>query len=245
MKKQLKILLELQICDDRISEILRKSAEGPVKIQRLKEILEEFDKQIRENEDRLETLKKDRRGVEREVQELEGRIEKSGIKLSNIKSNKEYTAGLKEIEDLKSMKFSLEDRVLQYMEEMEAIEKDLRDRKKRKGEAALDAEKATLSIQGEMNELSRKLEELQRQRPLLTEKIEKGLLKSYSLLLERRRGQAVTAVVRGVCQACHIGVPPQQFNDLLKGDAILTCPHCNRIIYWGEDEEFQTEPRVE
>lgn len=241
MKEKLKLLLELQTCDDKISAILRKKAEGPPKIQMLREGLEEIDKQISEIEDKLEMIKKERRKVEREVQDLDGRVEKSGIKLSNIKSNKEYTAGLKEIEDLKSMKFSLEDKVIQYMEEAEVLENDLQARKKMKGEAAIETEKEVLSIQREMNELDRELEGLQQQRPLLTDKIEKDLLKSYSLLIARKRGQAICAVVRGVCQACHIGFPPQIFNDLLKGDDILTCPHCNRIIYWGEDQEFQTE----
>lgn len=245
MKEKLKLLLELQTCDDKISEILRKKAEGPPKIQMLKQGLEEIDKQNSASEEKLEILKKERRTMEREVQDLEGRIEKSGIKLSNIKSNKEYTAGLKEVEDLKFMKFSLEDKVIQCMEEDEALEKDLQARKKRKGEAAIETEKAILSIQGEMKELDKKLEELQRQRPLLTERIEKDLLKSYSLLIARKGGQAISAVVRGVCQACHIGFPPQKFNDLLKGDAILTCPHCNRIIYWGEDQDFQLERTAE
>jgi len=43
---------------------------------------------------------------------LENRVKKSESKLSNVKSNKEYTAALKEIDDLKKGKFSLEDNVL-------------------------------------------------------------------------------------------------------------------------------------
>ncbi len=238
MKEKLKLLLELQNCDSRIGEILRKKSEGPARIQKLREGLEQIEKQNRESEERLDALRKERRAMEREVQELEGKIEKSEIKLSNIKSNKEYTAGLKEIEDLKSMKFSLEDQVIQRMEQIEGIEKDLRDRKKKKEEAAAETQRAVLSVQGEMKELDRRLEELQRQRPFLAERIEKDLLRTYTLLMERKGGQAVGAVVRGVCQVCHIGLPPQKFNDLLKGDSILTCPHCNRIIYWGEDQEF-------
>jgi predicted nucleic acid-binding Zn-ribbon protein len=245
LKEKLKLLLELQNCDSRINELLRKRSEGPKRIQGLKQELEEIDKQNREAEGRLESLKKERRQMEREVQELEGKVQKSEIKLSNIKSNKEYTAGLKEIEDLKSMKFSLEDKVINFMEEIEALEKDLQTKKKRKAEATIETEKAILSVEEQMKELGSKLESLQRQRPSIAEKIEKGLLKSYTVLMERKGGQAVSAVVRGVCQACHIGLPPQKFNDLLKGDEILTCPHCNRIIYWGEDLEFQAEERVE
>jgi hypothetical protein len=245
LKEKLKLLLELQTCDNLITGILRKKAEGPLKIKGLREDLDEIDRRNKETHDRLDTLKKERRGFESEVQELEGKIKKSGIKLSNVKSNKEYAAALKEIEDLKAMQLSLEDKILKYMEDMEGLEKDLQSRKKEKENATVEAEKLTLVVQQEMKDLDRQLEGLQQQRPHLIQSVEKGLLRTYSLLMERRGGLAVASVVRGVCQACHLGLPPQDFNNLLKGDAILTCPHCNRLIYWGEDQDFQTEQRPE
>lgn len=243
LKKRLKLLLELQTCDNQVTGILRKKAEAPLRIKGLRGDLEEIDRQNKEAQDKLEAIKKERRGFESEVQELVGRIEKSSIKLSNVKSNKEYTAALKEIEDLKAMQFSLEDKILKYMEDTENLEKDLQSRKKKRQEAAAEAEKMTIVMQEEIKELDKQLEALQQQRPHLIEGVEKSLLKTYSLLMERKGGQAVAAVVRGVCQACHIGLPPQDFNNLLKGDAILTCPHCNRLIYWGEDQEFQAETK--
>ncbi|RJR32731.1 MAG: hypothetical protein C4576_29465 [Desulfobacteraceae bacterium] len=244
MKKRLKLLLELQTCDNRIHQIIRKKAEGPLRMKGLRGELEEIDQQNKDALDRLEVLKKERRKFESEVQELVGKIEKSGLKLSNVKSNKEYAAALKEIEDLKSMQFAVEDKILKFMEDIDTLEKDLRDRKKKREETAAETEKMTRVVQEEMKELDRRLEALQGERPQLVEKVEKSLLKTYSLLMERKGGQAVAAVVRGVCQACHIGLPPQDFNNLLKGDAILTCPHCNRLIYWGEDQEF-TEQKQE
>lgn len=239
MKKKLKLLLELQICDNRISDILRKKAEGPLRVQKIKEGLAELEERSRESGDRLEELKKERRKLETEAHEFDGKIEKSEIKLSNIKSNKEYAAALKEIEDLKSTRSSVEDRVLQHMEEIEKIEKELLVHKKKAEEAAIEAEKTIQTIKKEEKELNLQLEGLQSRRPHLTEMLDKDLLKTYHLLKERKGGLAVSAVVRGVCQTCHMGFPPQKFNELLKGDAVLTCPHCNRLIYWGEDQDFQ------
>lgn len=244
MKKQLLLLLELQKCDNQIRDLLRKKSEGPLRIQEFRSELEEVARGARENEERLEILKKERRNVERDVLDLEAKIEKSGAKLSGVKSNKEYTAALKEIEDLKSMRSSIEDRLLQAMEEIERLEKGLQLQKKEKVEATAKVEKSVAAVQEEMNALEGQLAGLQKQRPEFTEHIDKSLLKTYSLLMERKGGLAVSAVIKGVCQSCHIGFPPQQFNDLLKGDAIQTCPNCNRMIYWGEDEDFQAAQRV-
>jgi uncharacterized protein len=244
LKKQLLLLLELQRCDSQISEILRKKSEGPLRTKKHQSELDEVEKGATESEGRLETLRKERRNVEREVLDLEGKIEKSGIKLSSVKSNKEYTAALKEIEDLKTMRSSIEDRLLHTMEEIEGLERDIQVHKKKRVEVSAEVGKAVSAIQEEMTELENQLAELQKKRPLFLERIDKGLLKTYTLLMERKGGLAVSAVVKGVCQSCHIGFPPQQFNDLLKGDAIQTCPNCNRMIYWGEDEDFQAAQRA-
>ena len=40
----------------------------------------------------------------------------------------------------------------------------------------------------------------------------------------------------GVCFGCHMNILPQQFIDLQKGVEILQCPHCQRILYWQEEE---------
>ena len=69
--------------------------------------------------------------------------------------------------------------------------------------------------------------------------IDQELLKKYLFLKERKGGQAISPVVGGVCQTCHMGIPPQKFNELIKGHSLLACPNCDRIIYWGEDQHYQ------
>jgi predicted nucleic acid-binding Zn-ribbon protein len=64
------------------------------------------------------------------------------------------------------------------------------------------------------------------------------MLKTYDLLRARRAEVAISAVVGGICQACHLEIPPQKFNELQRCKEMMSCPHCNRLIYWGEDEFF-------
>ena len=101
MKDKINDLIFLQDCDNRIQEIINKKNEGPLRIKKLEDELNSVESKFQEEHNRLELFKKDRRWIEQEIQDFVDNMEKSTIKLSNIKSNKEYRAALKEIEDFK------------------------------------------------------------------------------------------------------------------------------------------------
>lgn len=244
MKDKVSLLIELQSFDDRIEEIRKRKEQGPLRIQALKDALDVAEKGFKEDLERLERLKKERRGIEQEIQDLENKVEKSSIKLFNIKSNKEYTAALKEIEDLKKIKFLTEDKALQAMEEIEEMEKKSLEHKKRQPELRGKYEKDKQEIENELIGLNKELENLEEKRNDLIQKIEQDLLKKYLLLRERKGGQAISPVIAGVCQTCHMGIPPQKFNELIRGHSLMACTNCGRIIYWGEDQHFQKTENV-
>ncbi|CAD7771580.1 C4-type zinc ribbon domain protein [Candidatus Methanoperedenaceae archaeon GB37] len=62
---------------------------------------------------------------------------------------------------------------------------------------------------------------------------------------KRRNGRAVVSVNDAVCEGCHMHIPPQNYNELLKCDKLMTCPSCQRIIYWkGLLEKNTGEPKA-
>lgn len=244
MKDKISILIQLQALDDKIEQINNGKAQGPLRIRELKNTLDAAEAGFQKDFDQLELLKKERRRIEQDIQDLENKIEKSTAKLYNVKSNKEYTAALKEIEDLKKIKFITEDKVIQAMEEIEEIEKKSFEHKKRQPEMRAQFEKAKTEIEKELNMLNQDLADLNERREALIQSVDQDLLKRYEVLKDRRGGRAVSQVIAGVCQTCHMNIPPQKFNELIRGESLLTCPHCYRIIYWGEDEHFQKRESV-
>lgn len=38
-----------------------------------------------------------------------------------------------------------------------------------------------------------------------------------------------------ICPSCHIAIPPQDFNEMLRGEHIMSCPNCQRLIVWRDD----------
>ncbi len=239
MEEKISLLVQLQECDNRIREILRKKAEGPRRIGKLREELDAFESRFKAEGERLEMLKTDRRRMEKEIQELESRMEKSSIKLSNIKSNKEYKAALKELDDLKQSKAITEDKAIQIMEEIEELEKGSSENLAQQAELREKFDRDRSAIEKEIETLDKSLAELDTKKRDFHRIIDPDLLKRYLFLSERKEGQAIISVIGGICQACYMGLPPQKFNELIKGHALMSCPYCHRLIYWGENEQFQ------
>lgn len=239
MKDKIGDLIALQDCDNKIREIMNKKNEGPSRIKKLAEDLDAITKEFQEKHDRLDLLRKDGRKIDQEIQELEEKIEKSNIKLTIIKSNKEYKAVLKEIDDLKHAKFQIEDKAIQVMEELEELEEICNENKEKEVELRKAFEGDKEEIERELEALDEELKILNAKRENFTDAIDQDLLKKYLYLRDHKAGQAISPVLGGVCQICHMNIPPQAFNELIRGDSLMTCTNCNRIIYWAEDEHFQ------
>jgi uncharacterized protein len=238
LKDHLKQLILLQECDNRLKTNQVKRDSVPVRIKRLEEAFEEATRIFNSKFEKLDSLEKEKRALEKEIQVIESRAQKSQEKLNNIKSNKEYTAALKEIEDIEKEKVKKEDVILQMMEDIELLKKECADLKGEKENLRKDYDVEKREIEEELLELNEEAEGLIKQRAEYNNGVDSKILKTYDLLKARRAGVAVSAVVGGICQACHLEIPPQKYNELQRCNEMMSCPHCNRLIYWGEDEFF-------
>ncbi len=238
MKDNLKQLILLQDCDNKIKANHIKQDSVPVRIKRLIDEYEIASGIFKSKFDKLDLLEKERRSHEKDIQVIESKALKSQEKLSNIKSNKEYTAALKEIEDIEKERVKIEDVLLRILEDIESLKKECNEIKgeKEKLNEKFDIEKR--EIEKELFELNKEAEVLLKQRTEYYTAVDNKMLKTYDLLRTRRAGVAISAVIGGICQTCHLEIPPQKFNELQRCNEMMSCPHCNRLIYWGEDQFF-------
>jgi len=235
----IKNLISLQGCDCELQAINRKKKEGPDKIKTLEEELKRMEEQVNDELDKAEAIQKERRKIEQEIADVESRTEKSREKLASIKSNKEYGAALKEIEDLARKKTALEDRALQIMEEIESLDEKYSDMKERSRRHREKFEADQKLIQKEMMDLDKAFKKHEKEKNRIRKDIDKDLLKLYDTLSNHKGGISVSSVLKGVCQECHMGIPQQKFNELMRGDVLMNCPHCGRIMYWGDNELYK------
>jgi uncharacterized protein len=233
------VLIALQERDSEIQRLQARRAECPVQIEVLRQGIAQVETQLKTLSEGLEVRSRERRERERVIEDLDAGIGKSNQKLGNVKSNKEYHAALKEIADLGGDKKRLEDQLLEIMESTEALEKERLGLVEEKERTGLAFEAGRNRITSELRELDGELNKLLEERNRLCAEVDRGVLKRYELLRKSKGGTAVSAVVKGICQTCHLRIPPQEFNELIRGEQLMNCPHCHRIIYWGERKGAQ------
>jgi len=235
LDERLKALLMIQSIDTQFDTISREKEETPKEIERLREGLDLLKNAMEQDLSTLEELKEERRKVERELEEMDLKLKKSKLRLDEVKSNREYQAVLKEIEDLKELTFQKEEAVIEWMEEIESQEKECAENTARWEESQEEYRSKERQFARRMRELDKEVQSLKEKRIQLSPSLDEELLKRYNGLRAHLKGRVVVPVIDGVCQECHLGIPPQQYNELIKGDSLQSCPHCSRIIYWGDD----------
>ena len=57
----------------------------------------------------------------------------------------------------------------------------------------------------------------------------------YERARKARKGIGVAEVADGRCTICNIGLRPQFYQDVKKGDSVLSCENCQRILYIPDD----------
>ena len=236
MIPELSRLIEVQVIDREIQEIQRALEQLPEDLKATESALARLQEEQAAHLQQLEDLKAQRRDTETEMAEMEAGIKKSRQRLMEIKSNIEYKAMLKEIAFKEDQRDQRETRTLELLERIEEENRALaaKEQEIQEQEAVLNQQR--LAVEAETAKLREELAGLQKQCTKLHHGLPPHLLKRYDFIRQRRNGTAIAPVRDGVCMGCNMNILPQQFIDLQKGSEILQCPHCQRILYWVEDE---------
>jgi predicted nucleic acid-binding Zn-ribbon protein len=228
-------LTEMQEIDNKISEVLTQKKTFPKKI-------DELTGKLKEDRDVIENLKaslleneKERKRLQDNINVENDRLERVDGKLPQIKTNKEYQALIKEMDNMRKEISRCEDGILKLLEEEEQLKAGI----KEKGDIFETEEKEINSrISGYESEISKfdeKIRKFETEKRYHTKNVDSGYLKTYERIKARRDGVAVIATIDGVCQGCYMNIPPQLFNLIQKSSEIHTCPNCSRILYWKEE----------
>ena len=243
MLPELNNLISLQAVDLEIKGLMQVQQELPESMKGLESKLTEVKAIAAEKEQEMEEIRKQHRQLEAEMAMLDDGITRSRQRLMEIKDNIEYKAMLKEIAFKEDRKDQKETEILEVLDQIETLNSDLVSLHQEVASRQEVFDKMRAEVQAEMAQQMEKLQELQAQRQEIQKNITKQLLKRYDFIREKRQGIAITEVRQGVCQACHMNLPPQKFIELQMDKELMTCPHCQRIIYFtAQDENGKSDP---
>jgi predicted nucleic acid-binding Zn-ribbon protein len=174
--------------------------------------------------------------LEQEIQVVNDRIIKSNETLRMVKTNKEYQVLLREVDDNKKRKNGLEDHVLTLYEQREAAEVRLKETEAQ----YLELKQQILAEQAKIDELTiddrEQLTELEEQQRSIGESLNPALLNRFRRIARMNQGQAVARISDETCMGCFMNVPPQLCIEVQRGNQMISCPQCSRILYHIDEE---------
>ena len=237
-KKQITTLVALQKIDIESAKLETLLKDLPVRIGALDKRLEALDRDVKNDEEVIHELNKKYRDCESDVQVNLGKIQKSEEKLRSVKTNKEYQMSLKEIEDLKAINYKIEDKMLEFLEKIEGAEKHLNARQENYSEVVDETNREKEIINQDAGQNKKRLLELESDRIATAAELDDRLMNIFNRQrMKQSDGVAIAEVKDGVCQGCYMNIPPQMYNELQRGNSLINCPSCERLIYWEKQDE--------
>jgi uncharacterized protein len=245
MLSDLKLVIRLQEIDLRLRDLTREISSLPVHILEIEKKLGAHERKLDADRAALAANLKDRKKCEGDIQLQEQKISKLKGQMLEAKTNDQYRAFQNEIDFCQKEIHTAEDRILELMAESEPLDKNVR-----AAEASLKSEKT--QVEGEKQQArertgvdQKSAAELNAERAELVKGITPHTYQRYERVRKGRRGVAVAEAVEGRCSACNMAMRLQFFQDLKKGEEIMACESCQRILYYNPPasiEDLTGEP---
>ena len=240
MKAELAQLIALQNADTNIRKLQTEIESIP---ERRAEIEREFDQrafEIRGLEQRRDSARHERARLETDVFEQKNRADRADRNLMAAKKPDEYTAAIREADAARKQISALETQILEQMEVFEQAEKELKERAPEVEKLGADMRErfAAFDEQGKRQEQELQLARTERER--LLNDLPKPMSALYKRISARiRDGIAVAEARNGACTACYMALRPQVMADVRRGDQVITCDNCNRILYYAPEKKAE------
>jgi predicted nucleic acid-binding Zn-ribbon protein len=237
MQEDLTVLFKLQKIDQDLHEIEQLKVNIPHQIETMGGEQSDVEQRFSEQEQQVESLEKDRRQHERDLEGVQEQINKYQGQLHSVKTNKEYDALQKEMQTQKTNISVHEDAILQLMSDTEEA-----------GEALeairVEMETTIAAIKIQTRKLKKKLTTVdedvavKRDERLRTAmRIEARVARVYNRIRRILGGLAVVPLKKGACGGCFNIIPLQVVAEIRQMNRLTICESCGRIVLVEEAVE--------
>jgi predicted nucleic acid-binding Zn-ribbon protein len=223
-------LLELAAIDEDIADMREESSHLPQRERELETQKDELAGALREREAELEELTKSRAHEERDLEDEKARLEALKRRQLEIKTNEEYAALIQEIKYAERRIGETEDRILQMLEDGEALDRAVEEARKAMDESseALDAELA--EVRAEIGKVDERLEVRLDERRRVAMHLDPVVLGRYERILQSKGDSALAPLDGDTCSGCYVKLPPQTVIEVRKARRLIECESCGRIL---------------
>ena len=233
MDQKLQTLINLQAIDSRIAALEADAARLPREIAAIHAGLDDARTQVEQAKARLDTARKDQRAKEKDLEVVQAKRSKNEARLYEVKTNKEYSAVLIEIEDIKQEKAKMEEEVLVLMEAQERLTGDIREAEARFKQREAEGRGQEATAKEQLRAVEAELAGVRTERKELAGQLPGPILGDYDRILRARGGVALVPVTKpNFCGACRMTITPQRLQELRAQASLIPCESCGRYLYW-------------
>ena len=230
MIEKLRTLAKMQLLDDKVGRCRVLKQELPKQLNELIDAVDVATVRMLEIETERAEISKKQRACEIDIKTQQDQARKYGSQLSDIKTNKEYKALNSEIAFLNNKISEIESQQLELMDldaevkvRLDAAKADLEAAEQRKREKEGDLRKQIEALDGEIETLRNKRNEMARTLP-------ESLIRQYGNLIKHKENLAVVKPINGGCGGCGIIIRPQIKIEMQLQKKIILCENCGRIL---------------
>lgn len=231
LAQQISLLESLATLDAEIKRLDTRVKDEKGGLEGLRRELDVLEGRLKVDRERVDEMQRTANELSTEARQSAAQYERSREKLSRSRNERESMAAERELDELRKLMRDRDDEVSKLNGLLDVARKSITDvqaqRDRVHGELTSSESGTSSRIVEAQTELDTRLAE----RGVVAKQVQAQTLRRYDAI-RQKRGSGVARVVAGTCRACHISLPPQQVQRLMRCEALDECPNCHRILYW-------------
>jgi predicted nucleic acid-binding Zn-ribbon protein len=149
----------------------------------------------------------------------------------DVKTNKEYTAILHEIEGVEREIRGREDQVIEEMEKAERLALEVKHEEAGFKLVEQESRRERAELDGRETRLREQAGRAAAERAAAAGAVGEDVRARYERVA-RLRGSGVAEAKDGMCQTCHVKLRVQVWVEVKKNESLVECDSCSRILYY-------------
>ncbi|MBO0720071.1 MAG: hypothetical protein J2P41_04575 [Blastocatellia bacterium] len=232
MNEELSRLISLQEIDVEIKRLNDEIAMLPIRRQELERDFSGSVKEYFDIKQQFEAASNERRQLESELETEQEKHQKFKNDLMKATNEREYTTAVREIDVTRKTISALETEILKLMEKIDKFEAQIKERTPEIDTRRVEVDRQLAEWSEKASTSQQRLEELLVRRKPALDALTPNARSTYNRLSKMRSGFALAEARDYSCLACRMTIRPQVFNDIRRGEKIITCESCGRILYF-------------
>ncbi|TXE83506.1 hypothetical protein FPD46_02385 [Campylobacter peloridis] len=236
MNKYLDQLIKLSQIDKELDSFSVKVEDATKNLKEKRILLDKIEEEIA-------TFNKDIKDIETQKIQNNNHIAEFGEKIKELAKKSAAIKTEKEANALKIEEDIAKEQLDAANEEIERLDKILDNKEKLKQ----DLEVKRSELENEVDEVDKQTKEvlvdIEKERLAIYDKkvkligeINQKVLTFYEKIRKWAKNTAVVPVKKHACYGCFMRIYDKTYLAVLKGEEIVTCPHCGRILYKEKEE---------